>query len=66
MEEHDEQFVSNDKPNTFMGMEIGQFRVIGQRGQLLIPRQYGCTLFTMLLTIIPALLQLFLINPQFS
>lgn len=42
------------EPNSYDGLEIGQYRVIGN-GCFVIPRQYGCTIVTLFITIGPAL-----------
>lgn len=52
-------------PNNYDGLEIGQYKVIGN-GCFVIPRQYGCTIVTFMITIGPALTQLLFVNEGYK
>lgn len=60
-----EKFVgSNLKPNTYRGLKIGQYRVVGN-GWFLIPRQWYLTVVTVVVTVGPALFQLLYVHKQY-
>jgi len=56
--------VSKLKPNTYNGLQIGQFKVIG-KGLFMIPRQYYLSFITILVTAGPALFQLCYNNEKY-